>query len=139
MNGVRGSAFVEPEWIVLHPSDWQDIRLATDSAGQYFGGGPFLGAYGGPQGPVGASGQVSGALDSIWGKSVYVTSAIGNAGTALVGARAAGQVWSRGGVSVEATNSHSTYFTANLTAIRAERRLGLTLYRPQAMCEVRLA
>jgi HK97 family phage major capsid protein len=46
MNGLRGSAFVEPEWIVMHPTDWQDIRLLTDTAGQFFGGGPFQGPYG---------------------------------------------------------------------------------------------
>ena len=40
MNGVRGSAFVEPEWMVLAPSDYEAIRLAQDDAGQYFGGGP---------------------------------------------------------------------------------------------------
>ena len=64
MNGLRGSAFVEPEWIVMHPTDWQDIRLLKDTAGQYFGGGPFFGPYGGPQGPASASGQISGAQDS---------------------------------------------------------------------------
>ena len=46
MNGLRGSAFLEPEWIVMHPTDWQDIRLLTDTAGQFFGGGPFHGPYG---------------------------------------------------------------------------------------------
>ena len=39
-----------------------------------------------------------------------MTAAIGNAGTALVGTRAGAQVWRKGGMSVEATNSHSTYF-----------------------------
>jgi hypothetical protein len=43
MNGMRGSAFLEPDWIVLHPTDYQDIRLLTDTAGQLFGGGPFQG------------------------------------------------------------------------------------------------
>jgi HK97 family phage major capsid protein len=97
-----------------------------------------MGPYGNG-GAVEASGQITGAIDAVWNKSVYVTSAIGGAGTALVGSRAAAQVWSRGGVSVEATNAHSDNFTHNITAIRAERRLGLTVYRPQAYCEVRLA
>jgi HK97 family phage major capsid protein len=136
LNGTRGSAFVEPEWIVLHPSDWADVRLLTDTAGQFFGGGPFLGAYGG-QGQVGSSGQLTGAVDTIWGKPVYVTSNIGGAGTALIGARSAAQVWSRGGLTVEASNSHDTYFVQNLIAVRAERRLGLTVYRPDAFTEVR--
>jgi HK97 family phage major capsid protein len=138
MNGVRGSAFVEPEWVVLHPTDYQVLRLLKDTANQYLGGGPFQGPYGSGSN-LPASGQVSGAIDAVWNKAVYVTSAIGGAGTALVGARSAGQVWSRGGVSVEASNSHASYFTSDLTAIRAERRLGLTLYRPNAFVEVRLA
>jgi hypothetical protein len=48
-------------------------------------------------------------------------------------------VWSKGGVQVESTNSHASNFTLDLSASRAERRLGLTLYRPGALCEVRLA
>jgi HK97 family phage major capsid protein len=138
MNGLRGSAFLEPEWIVMNPADWQDIRLLTDSAGQFFGGGPFLGPYGGPQGPVSASGQVNGATDAVWGKPVYVTAAVG-AGTAVVGTRSAAQVWRRGGLSVEATNSHSNFFQLNLIAIRAEERLGLAVYRPTGFVEVRLS
>jgi len=143
MNGMRGSAFVEPDWIVMHPTDWQTIRLLKDgaggTAGQYFGGGPFFGPYGGPQGPAGADGQVQGPQDSLWNKPVYVTAALGGAGTALVGTTAGAQVWRRGGMSVEATNSHSTYFALNLLAIRAEERLGLAVYRPGAYVEVRLA
>ena len=50
------------------------------------------------------SGQLTGAADTIWGKPVYVTTAIGGAGTALIGSSAAACVWSRGGLSVEATN-----------------------------------
>jgi HK97 family phage major capsid protein len=138
MNGLRGSAFVEPEWIVIHPTDWQDIRLYTDTAGQFFGGGPFQGPYGNGSN-VQASGQVAGPTDSLWGKSVYVTAAIGGAGTALIGTRAGAQVWRRGGISVEATNSHSTFFALNLLAIRAEERLGLAVYRPSAFTEARLS
>jgi len=74
-------------------------------------------------------------IDSLWNKQMYVSSVVG-AGMALIGSRAAGQVWSPGGLSVEASNSHASYFTSDLVA---ERRLALTLYRPAAMCEVRLA
>jgi HK97 family phage major capsid protein len=114
------------------------VRLLADTAGQFLGGGPFMGPYGNGQN-MAASGQITGAIDSIWNKSVYVTSAIGGAGTALIGSTAAAQVWNRGGMRVEATNSHGSNFFLNLTAIRAERRLGLTVFRPAAMCEVRLA
>jgi hypothetical protein len=139
-NSMRGSAFVEPEWVVMHPSDWQTIRLAKDGAGgtvgQFFGGGPFVGPYGGPQGPVGVNSQVSGATDTVWNMPAYITAAIG-AGTALIGTRASAQVWRRGGLSVDATNSHSNYFQLNLVAIRAEERLGLAVYRPRGFVELR--
>ncbi len=138
MNGLRGSAFVEPEWIAIHPTDYQDIRLLTDSAGQLFGGGPFLGSYGGPT-QVGQSGQITGAQDRIWNTPVYVTAAIGGAGTAVVGTRANACVWSRGGLRIEASNSHASFFQQDLVAMRAERRLAFTVFRPGAYVEVRLA
>jgi len=51
---------------------------------------------------------------------VALTSAIA-AGTALVGAfRTAAQIFRKGGVRVEASNSHSDFFVTNKTAIRAE-------------------
>jgi HK97 family phage major capsid protein len=139
MNSMRGSAFVEPEWVIMHPTDYQTIRLLTDSAGQFFGGGPFLGPYGGPQGPVGASGQLGGGNDLLWNKPLYVTAAIGGAGTAVIGTSANAQVWRRGGVSVEASNSHSNFFQVNLVALRAEERLGLAVYRAGGYVEARLA
>jgi hypothetical protein len=46
-------------------------------------------------------------------------------------------VWRRGGLSVDATNSHSNYFQLNLVAIRAEERLGLAVYRPRGFVELR--
>lgn len=130
MNGQRGSAFLEPDFIVMNPANYQTTRLLTDNQGQFFGGGPFMGAYGNMN-QVGASGQITGAIDQLWGKPVIVTTAIG-AGTALVGTRSAAQIFYRGGLSVEATNSHQDYFEKNLVAIRAEQRLALAVYRPVA-------
>jgi HK97 family phage major capsid protein len=137
MNGMRGSAFVEPEWVVMHPNDWQDIRLLADNQGQLLGGGPFMGQYGNGAN-LAASGQVTGAADSLWNKPVYLSSIVG-AGTALIGNSQSAQVWNRGGMSVEATNSHASNFTLNLSVIRAERRLGLTLYRPNGFVEARIS
>jgi HK97 family phage major capsid protein len=125
MNSMRGSAFVEPDWIVMHPTDYQALRLAKDTAGQYFGGGPFMGQYGSGQTAAGSP-LVTGAPDLVWGKPTYVTPLIG-AGTALIGTRAGATVWSRGGLQIESTNSHASHFTSDLVAFRAERRLALTV------------
>ena len=118
--------FLEPDGIVVHPNDWQEFRLMKDANNQYYGGGPFTGAYG-----------VNGvAQDSLWGLRAVVTPVIAE-NTALVGAFAqAAQVFRRGGITVEASNSHSDFFQKNLTAIRAEERLALAVYRAAAFCTV---
>ena len=141
LNGFRGSAYVEPEWIAIHPTDYEDIRLLRDGTGgtqgQFYGGGPFMGPYGvGSQ--VSASNQVTGSSDQLWGKELYVTNIVGS-GTALIGSRSSAQVFRKGGVSVDATNSHDDWFTKNMLAIRAEERLGLAVYYPKGFCEVRLS
>jgi Phage capsid family len=58
-------------------------------------------------------------------------------GTALVGNFGQGaQIYRRGGVSVEATNSHSDWFAKDISMLRAEERLGLGVYRPAAFTAV---
>jgi HK97 family phage major capsid protein len=124
--GSRGSAFVDPDLLVINPSNWQTLRLAKDSAGQYFGGGPWQGAYG-QQSQV-STGQFSSS--PLWGMNVWVTNALGT-GTAILGSfKQAAAIFRRGGVTVEASNSHQDYFVKNLNQIRAEERLALAVYRP---------
>jgi HK97 family phage major capsid protein len=131
-NGTRGSSFLNPDTVVIHPTNWQAIRLGKDASGQYYGGGPFYGAYGGNT--QASSSQFS--ADSLWGMRVVVTSNI-TVGTALVGAFAEGAtLFRKGGLRVEATNSHGTYFTSNVTAIRAEMREALCVFRPSAFVAV---
>lgn len=133
LNGTRGSSFLEPDTILMGPDTWQATRLLQDLNGQFYGGGPFTSAYAGPQGPEASSYPDN---NSLWGKRVVVTSAIGS-GTALLGSfRQGAQLFRRGGLTVEATNSHASYFTSNLVAIRAEERLALAVYRPSAFTNV---
>jgi HK97 family phage major capsid protein len=116
------NVFAEPSGAVINSTDWAFIRLAKDLNEQYYGGGPFTGAYG--NSPV--------AANSLWGIPVVVTSAIAS-GTILVGAFSTqAQVFRRSGLTVEASNSHDDYFRRNLTAIRAEERLALAVYQPDA-------
>jgi HK97 family phage major capsid protein len=131
---TAGSSFLAPDTIVMHPSNWLNTRLLRDgtggTVGQYYGGGPFSGAYGNG-GAAGMFGQ------QLWNTKVVLSNYVG-AGTALVGNFGqAAHIWRRGDVSVEASNSHDTFFRFNLTALRAEERLGLGVYRPVAFTEVR--
>jgi HK97 family phage major capsid protein len=58
-------------------------------------------------------------------------------GTALVGAfREGAAVFRKGALRVEASNSHGTWFQSNITALRAEERLALAVYRPSAFVAV---
>ena len=67
---------------------------------------------------------------------VLVTSAI-TVGTALVGAFGEGAaIFRKGGVTVEATNCHGTYFASDITTLRAELRLALGVFRPSAFVAV---
>jgi HK97 family phage major capsid protein len=124
--GSRGSAFVDPDLVVMNPTNLQTLRLAKDTTGQYLGGGPWQGAYG-------QQSQVSTGFFSsspLWNMNVWVTNAIG-AGTAIVGSfKQAAAIFRKGALTIEASNSHSDYFVKNLNQIRAEERLALAVYRP---------
>ena len=67
MNGMRGSAFVEPDWVVMNPADYEIIRLLQDTAGQFMGGGPWQGQYGNAA-QVAASSQLTGGIDTLWAR-----------------------------------------------------------------------
>jgi HK97 family phage major capsid protein len=134
INNTRGSSFLDVDHIFMHPDNWQATRLLQDSNGQFYGGGPFsaTGAYG--TGNMASANRL--AMDSLWNVPVTITTAVGS-GTALLGAFAQGaQLWRRGGLTVEATNSHDDYFIKNLVAIRAEQREALAVYRPSAFTKV---
>jgi HK97 family phage major capsid protein len=133
---IRVGAFVDPSAIVMHPTDWQNIRLGKDSNGQYYAGGPFTGAYGNGAGNMNDRSVLGGGGDSLWGLPVVVTTAA-TAGTAIVGAfNTCAEVFRKGGITVEATNSNENDFLNNLIAIRAEERLALAVYRPAGFSTV---
>jgi HK97 family phage major capsid protein len=119
---IATTAFTPATAIVMNPADWLGVQLSKTSTGDYYGDGPFA-AFG---------------VASLWGLPVAVTSAI-VAKTALVGAFGSmAQYFRRGGVRVEASNSHQDYFIKNLVAIRAEERLALACYRPAAFGKITL-
>jgi HK97 family phage major capsid protein len=114
------NSFLQPDGIAMHPSNWQTIELSKDANGQYYGMGPFA-----APGPA-----------RLWGLPVASTLAM-TAGVALPGAFGQGaQFFRKGGLRVDTSNSHNDFFTKNLTAIRAEERGALAVYRPGAFGEV---
>jgi HK97 family phage major capsid protein len=117
---VFNASFVMPTGTIINPANWQTIQLSKDGEGRYYGAGPFAGAQ----------------TPTLWGLPAVVTPSI-VANTALTGAfSSAAQVFRKGGVRIEASNSHQDFFVRNLTAIRAEKRLALAVYRAGAFGKI---
>jgi HK97 family phage major capsid protein len=114
---IRTTAFMEPDAIIQDPLGWENIILSKNTQGFYYANGPFASA----ENP------------SLWGKPVVSTPAVTTANSAIVGAfKASAQIFRKGGITVEASNSHADFFQRGMTAIRAEERVALAVYRPGA-------
>ena len=117
--------------IVIHPLDYQKFRLTKDANGQYFGGGFFEGQYG--------TGGGLAAQPPLWGLRMVVSPAVA-VGNPVVGAfRQATTLYRKGGVQVDATNSHVDDFTNNLVTVRVEERVALAVRQPAGIVKVKLS
>lgn len=126
---IRKDAFVEPDAIIMHPSDWYDVVTEVNAVTTSGALNPLF---------VGA-GMMNGApTASIWGVPVVPTTAI-SAGTALVGSFGGGQavhVVSRAGMEVAMSDSHDDFFTKDKVMMKASLRLGFPIYRATAFCSI---
>jgi len=131
---IRKDSFVEPDSVIMHPSDWYQIVTAvTDQAGTTSAGlaskNPLIVAAGGFGGDVAAK---------LWGLNVVPSTAIAE-GTALVGKFGGGdaaQIVMRQGVDLAVSDSHSDFFAKNQLAIRLTMRMGFVVYKPTAFCSI---
>jgi len=114
ITAVRVEGGMEPDAVLMSPLDFAKMSVKQNSYG-YYSGGPYAGPANNP-----------------WGLTTVITAAVAD-GSPVVGAfREGAQVWRKGGLSVESSNSHADYFRKDLVAIRAEERIALTVYRPAA-------
>jgi HK97 family phage major capsid protein len=105
--------------VLLHPNDWQDIRLLRTADGIYLWGSP---SEAGPE--------------RIWGLRVAQAQAA-TENTGVVGDFANfSELAVRSGIDVQVSNSHSDFFIRGQLAIRADIRAALVWYRPTAFCTV---
>lgn len=112
-------AFLTADAILLHPTDYESLRLEKDTNGNYIYGPPSQNQ------PI-----------SIWGLRV-AQSTLEPQGTALVGAwKASATLWVREGVVISATDSHSDWFLRNIIAIKADTRVAFGVRRPAGFVKV---
>lgn len=114
---VTGRAF--PDAVVMHPLDWQDIRLLRTVDGIYIWGNP---SEAGPE--------------RIWGVQV-VQSDAQTQNTAVVGDFGNFSLLAvKRGIEVQVSNSHSTFFVEGKQAVRADMRAALAFTRGPAFCTI---
>lgn len=109
--------FFEPNGVVLHPADYEEMMLTKASdAGVYVFGDPR-----------------SGGEPSPWGMNVVVTTAI-DEGDFLIGDfRRAATIYDRMGTEVLVSSENADDFEKNMLTVRIEKRLALAVKRPNAM------
>ena len=123
MTLIRGASaatgFAEPSAIVMHPNDWQEIRLLRTADGIYIFGSPM------DTGP-----------ERLWGVPVIVTT-VQTEGTGTVGDfRGYAAVFMKRGIQFKITDSHASYFIYGTQAIRADVRLASVFFRGTAFCRL---
>jgi len=119
MVKVYTGAFLQASGVIMHPIDWQNVRLLRTDQGIYIFGNP------GDNAPA-----------RIWGLPVVETTAA-TQGTAVVAAfDTALQIFRRDQVSFAISTEHSDFFARNEMLLRIEERLALACYRPAAIVTV---
>lgn len=118
MTKVMVTGQGNPNIVIMHPNDWQEIRLLRTADGIYI--------WGNPSEP---------GIDRIWGLPV-IKAQVATEGTGIVADTTYCMFFTKKGVTVKVSDSHSDYFIKGKQAIRAEMRGAMVIFRAAAFCTV---
>ena len=113
IKAIKSASAYNASVVILNPADMFALQTAQDTNHQYIGGGYFFGAYGNGsyQVPV-----------SIWGVPVFESADI-TAGSALICAKQAVNVWQKGGLDVKLYEQNEDDAIYNRVTLLAEERI----------------
>lgn len=118
-TAVQVTGFADPDNYVLHPTDWQTIRLSQTADGAFLFGPPSVAV-----------------APLVWGLPVTVSTAE-TAGQALVGDFSNfSALYMRRGVTITVTDSHASEFLDDVLRIKATMRAALAVFREEAFTEI---
>lgn len=115
---IRAQGYTEPNLLVIHPTDWQAMRIAQNSVGSYIWDNPAVGG-----------------AQTMYGLPVIVSTVTAQGTAVLMDTNFASVVY-RHGIEFVTTNSHSDEFLAGIQRIRADVRAAVALYRGPAVATV---
>ncbi len=119
ITDIRVNGFDEPDEVILHPTDWDQVATLKDSTGGY--------VYAHPASP---------AEPRLWGKRVTLTT-VDSAGTGYVGAFAAqSALYMRQGIDVAITDSHASEFLDDVLRLKFTVRGAPVFFRPASFGEL---
>jgi HK97 family phage major capsid protein len=120
MTDVRvGSSFVEPDVVILHPTDFQSVRLAKSTQGEYLAADPL-----------------ANQSQNIWGVKVVVTTQQPVGKALIANLSSAAKAYVREPARIQSSLGGALEFTSNIQLLRCEERLALTVIRPTSICQV---
>lgn len=116
---VRVTGRGVPNGVIIHPEDWEDIRLIKTNDGAYIWGHPSM------AGP-----------ETVWGLPIAQSDLFAASGTAVVADFMFSELAERRGIVLKLSDSHSDFFIKGKQALRADMRAAFVIYRAAAFCQV---
>jgi len=126
---IQKDAFMNPDAIVMHPSDWYQVVTEVNAVTTSGALNPLF---------VGAGSFGDAVTPRLWGVPV-VSSTETSAGDCIVGTFGGGQaihIVARQGMEVAMSDSHDENFVKDIIVMKATVRMGLPIYRAAAFAKI---